>query len=61
MKRDIQEIIKESAERYGLGYDVNQKVMAVEDEDGVIREITKEQFEELFECVVYREEKTHDK
>jgi hypothetical protein len=46
--RDLQEIIKESVERYGLKYDENQKILTVKGIDGKIREVRKEDISKMF-------------
>jgi dephospho-CoA kinase len=46
--RDIQTVIKEAAERYGLDYDINRKVMTVQSEDGSVREVSQDDFLKAF-------------
>jgi hypothetical protein len=47
-KRDIQTIVKEAAERYGLDYDEKQSEMTVKLNDGTFRIVSKEDFEKTF-------------
>lgn len=46
--RPLQEIVKESAERYGLDYNINQAKPTVLLADGSIREVEKENLSKLF-------------
>lgn len=46
--RDIQEIIREAAERYGLKYDETQENPKRINKDGSITQISKEDFEKAF-------------
>lgn len=52
MKRDLQAIIKEAAERYGLNYNPNQKQPAIRRHNGNIEVISKENFNKAFGITV---------
>lgn len=47
-KRPLQEIVRESANRYGLAYNPNQNKPTVRIADGSIHEVEKEDFPKLF-------------
>ncbi|QWU14379.1 hypothetical protein SAMN04487895_101685 [Paenibacillus sophorae] len=48
MEKDIQQIIKAAAERYGLGYDPNQKQAIILQSDGSIGIINDEDIAAVF-------------
>lgn len=48
MKRDIQEIIKEAATRYGLKYNESQTQPTIRRQDGTVDIISKENFYKVF-------------
>lgn len=48
MDKTIQELIKETAGRYGLGYDLNSDYPTVLQEDGTVKKITFEDMNNIF-------------
>jgi hypothetical protein len=48
-QKNLKEIVKETANRYGLKYDENQTEMKVQLSDGTTRTVTKEDFQKAFE------------
>lgn len=53
-RRNLREIVKEVAQRYGLKYDENQSEMIVRLEDGTLRTVSKEDFEKVFKWTIRR-------